>query len=178
MAEHTIGIIVGLVIIVGGLLTIFGFASLPDLWDNVSDKKNLPFEIKLSPEYFDEGNYDNYYKIPFSIEINKKTRSNITYIELSEENFKVSRKDEDLNKPTSRVNWKSSRSDKIISFGNLNPSYTSYPFSKTKAEGEMSLCQNCFIGTEYPYLFTFTIYYKEGSGELKSETFNEIIPIK
>ena len=168
------------VIIAGiGLLITF-IIYLPQIKENMPDvnRDNFPFTIKISPEYFDEGNYDYDDKIPFSIEIAKKTGRNVTYAELSKVNFKISRKDEGLNKPTSNVYWKNSKSDKILSFGSQNPSYYSYFPSILKAEGEMNSCSNCFIGTSYPYLFTFTIYYKENGGELKYETFDEIVPIK
>jgi hypothetical protein len=177
MAEKgVIGVIVALVVIVGGLLAIFGFDSIPELIGDVTNNppSSIPFTIEISPSYFDEGNYDSYDEILFSIELIKKSNRNITYLELSKENFKVSRKDEGLNKPTSKVNWKDSRSETILSIN----SHSYYSSSNLKAEGEMNLCQNCFIGTDYPYIFTFTIYYKEDGGELKSETFEEEIPIK
>jgi len=166
-----IGIIVGLIIIGGALLSI---------WRNVGDTINsndVPFDIKLSPTYFDEGNYDPYHNIPFLIEIFPKSGKNITFLELKKDNFKVSRKDGGLNKPNSNVIWKDSNSDNIFYF-NPSSQYYHYPFSTMKSEGKMSICNNCFIGDNYPYLFTFTIYYKENSGELKFKTFNEIIPIK
>jgi len=156
------------------LLGLWGYNSFPELWKDLVRPKSLPFEVRLSPEYFDEGNweYNQGYEIPFSIELTKKSGRNITYLELSKDSFQVSRKDEGLNKPSSRVNWKDSRSDNLITIGSNSFS------SDLKAEGSMDICQNCFIGTNYPYAFTFTIFYKENGGELKSKTFEEIIPIK
>jgi len=174
--NHSIGIVLTLILIVVGLLGLFGYQSIPDLFDKIPKENSEPFVIKLSPEYFDEGNYDYYDKILFSIEIIQKSGGNITFLELSEANFKVSREDSGLNKPTSQVNWKNSRSQNIFSFSYSTYSYSS--FTSMKSEGEMSTCKNCFIGTEYPYVFTFTVYYKENEEELKSKTFREIIPIK
>ena len=178
--EKLLGLILTIILIISGLLALGGYNTIKDFFNNFNKDNSIPFTIKLSPEYFNEGNYDYKDEIPFSIEIDKKYGRNITYLELPKESFKVSRKDEGLNKPVSQVNWEDSRSNKVITFGNLNSpynyySYSSFPF---KAEGEMFICKNCFIGTEYPYVFTFTIYYKEDGKELKSETFNEIISIK
>lgn len=176
MAKNKINWVAGATIIAGLTLLIMVLIYYPQIKENLSGNPiltNIPFTIKFFPEYFDEGNYDNSDKIPFSIEVNKKVGRNITYLELSKENFKVSRKDGGLNKPSSQVRWKDSRQKNIISLDSY-----SYYSSNLKAEGEMSLCKNCFIGTDYPYVFTFTIYYKEDNGELKSETFNEEIPIK
>lgn len=143
--------------------------------DDFNQNKDLPFYVNISPQYFDEGHYEyRYDRIPFSIEVNKKTDRNITYLELSKTNFEVSRKDGGLNKPTSQVNWKDSRSDYILHFGE----YSSYRYFPLSAEGEMVICQNCFIGKDFPYIFTFTIYYKEDNGDLKIETFNIETPIK
>lgn len=176
--DSTLGVILALVLIVATLLGIFGYKSIPELFNGMTDSEDsIPFVVNLSPEYFNEGNYEYNNKIPFSIEVFQKNGRNITYLELSKDNFKVSRKDDGLNKPTSNVNWKDYQSDIILSFD------YSYPYSRTfpsslKSEGEMALCNNCFIGDTYPYIFTFTIYYKENESELKSETFNEIIPVK
>jgi len=177
MAQKNLGIILTAILIVGGLLALAGYKSIPDLVDGLSQENSVPFTVQLSPLYFDEGSFDYNYKIPFSIEAIQKNKRNITYLELSQDNFKVSRDDGGLNKPTSNVRWKDSRSENIFYF---DPSRTySYKFpSSLKSEGEMVTCPNCFIGDTYPYIFTFTIYYKENDGDLKSETFEEIIPIK
>ncbi len=177
--KSSIGIILALILIIGGLLGLLGYKSIPDLIKNFPSQNSEPFIIKISPEYFDEGNYDNSDKIPFSIEITRKAGKNITFLELSKSNFKVSRDDEGLNKPTSQVNWKNTN-DQIFSFSYSNP-YPNYPyssFSTIKSQGEMSTCKNCFIGNDYSYIFTFTIYYKENGGQLTSQPFKKIIPIK
>lgn len=178
--KFSIGVILTLILIVGGILALAGYKSIPDLWYDVTGGNNvddsIPFRVNLSPEYFDEGNYESYNKIPFSIEINQITGRNITYLELSKSNFKASREDGNLNKPTSYVNWKDSNSNNVFSFS-YSENYHNQ-LSSLKSEGQMSLCQNCFIGTDYPYIFTFTVYYKENNGVLKSKTFNEIISIK
>jgi hypothetical protein len=170
--------VAGATIIAGITLLVLILTNLSQITDNITGNPintDNPFIIELSPTYFDEGNYNYQYdEIPFSIDLIKKFGRNITYLELSKDNFKVSRKDGGLNKPTSQVNWKDSRSDILIS---INPSGY-YSSSNLKAEGEMSLCQNCFIGDNYPYVFTFTIYWKEDGRELKSEIFNVEIPIK
>lgn len=179
--NSTLGVVLTLILIVGGLLGLLGYKSIPDLFNNnVTQETSEPFVVKISPEYFSEGNYDYYDKIPFSIEINQKVGRNITYLELSKSNFKVSRDDKGLNKPSSQVNWKDSRSENILFFDYSNY-YSTYSHtfpSSLKSEGEMSLCKNCFIGDSYPYVFTFTIYYKENAGELNSKTFELTVPIK
>ncbi|MBR9702211.1 hypothetical protein GOV13_04800 [Candidatus Pacearchaeota archaeon] len=155
-------------------LGLWGYSNIPELWSDLVAPKSLPFEIEISPDYFDEGNweYNQNHEIPFLIELKEKFGRNITYLKLPKDSFQVFRKDGGLGKPTSRVNWEDSRSDTLISMGSNSFS------SDFKAEGEMAICQNCFIGTSYPYAFTFTISYKEDGGELKSEIFEEIIPIK
>lgn len=180
--KKTINWIAGATIISGLALIVTVLIFLPQIKTNFPKTNpfaNTPFTVKLSPQYFDQGSYNyNYDKIPFSIEINKKVGTNITYLKLSKENFKVSRRDGGLDKPMSDVNWKNSRSNDIVSYGSLNQNYLSYGYFPLKAEGKMNLCENCFIGTAYPYLFTFTIYYKENGKESKSKTFNEVIPIR
>lgn len=175
--EGIIGTVLALVLIIGGGLALWGYNSIPDALDDMSKDESLPFTIAISPQYFDEGNFDYNDHIPFTIQVDKITSRNITYLELFKDSFKVSRKDGGLDKPTSQVNWKNSQTS-ILLYGSLNPSYASYSYFPLKAEGEMATCKNCFIGDEYPYVFTFTIYYKENNEELKSKQFEEIIPIK
>lgn len=174
--KHTIEIILFFLLIIATLLGILGYKSIPELLDNLSKSPSLPFEVKISPTYFDEGNYNYNHDIPISIEIDEKLGRNITYLEFSEENFKSTRKDNGLNKPASDVRWEDSRNSNLI-FCDESRTYSYCSFPK-EAKGEMAICKNCFIGDNYPYVFTFTIYYKESGEELKTETFNEIIPIK
>jgi hypothetical protein len=182
MGKDRIGTVVAILTVLVLALGLWGYHSLPDLFKDLSSPKSLPFEITITPSYFSEGFYTYNDKFPISITINEKVGRNITYLELTKENFRVSRKDTGLNKPVSRqILWDyNSGSKDILLFGNENPSFAGSYFGSfpLKATGNILSCENCFIGTQYPYIFTLTIHYKEDGEEIKQETITKEIPLK
>jgi hypothetical protein len=182
MGKSNLATILTFLSIVAILLGLWGYNSLPQLFSDINTPKSVPFDITLTPEYFNEGNFGYSDNFPISITIAKKEGRNITYLELSKENFKISRKDSGLNKPVAQqLSWDYNyNSLDIISYGYENPALTSSSSSSfpLSAKGNLQGCPNCFVGASYPYIFTLTIYYRENGGETKHESFEQIVPIK
>lgn len=148
----------------------------PQIRDNFPPKipKGVPFEIQFSPNYLDEGFTDYNTKYLLSLKVIFKKGRNITYMELSEDNFKISRNDKGLTKSVASIVWdKNYNQDKLIYY---NPSQD-YSSSNLEIKGNLIGCTNCFIGNDYPYVFTFTIYYAEDNGDMKTETIIKEIPL-
>ena len=171
-----ISFVVAALTIVVLLLGLFGYKSLPELFKPIVSNNDVPFDVKISPEYFNEGYSDYQDSFPISLKVIPKQNRNITTLELSKDNFKITREDRGLNKPRSKyIVWETPDYQRnIISYPSSSWDYNNY----LEAKGKLLGCDNCFIGDNYPYVFTFTIYYKEDESELKSKTFSEIIPIK
>jgi hypothetical protein len=173
-------IIVSVIItILLGLLALGGFKSIPDVIKSIPKINSDPFQISISPNTINEGQYDN---LVFTISIVPNSQLNITSFELRRSNLIIDR----LNK---------NQQTAVTSRFCLNNDYypkedcnSEYIFScnsggyygcnninskKIKLEG----CTNCFYGSSFPYEFTFNILYSVNSGTKQTFTKTVEIPI-
>ncbi|MBR9701307.1 hypothetical protein GOV13_00105 [Candidatus Pacearchaeota archaeon] len=161
-----VGIIVGLIIIGG-----FVIALIPYISDTITDS-NPPFDITISPDYINEGQYDEF---NFKFTLTMLSGRNITFLKLAKSNVIVDRVDKNpQTKVSKNINWDKDYDDNYVFYKGSN----SFGFSrKLDAEGSLWGCDNCFMVEQFPYKFTFTFTYSEDGGEEKPLILEKIIPI-
>lgn len=162
----TIGIIITILVGITIILAYLGYDDtdkIKKVFDN-SDEGD-PFNITITPSFIEEGPYTGYNnfpeQIPITFTLNLNKDKNITYIKLDQNAVIIDRKDKTSQTKVSTISWTNKHDYDPIFYKDSN----SYSFSESlKAEGKLWGCQNCFMGEDRPYIFTFPITYVEDGG--------------
>ncbi len=170
----TIGAIVALLV---GLLTIIsltqGIFGIPPIKDWDIWKPQNTIQILVEPNHINEGQQPY---VDFTITIPAIEKSNITHFDLARNNIIIDRqnKNDQTTVTSSLIFGEGSWNYDYLFY--VNKLHTQYP-QNLVAKIKLSGCTDCFMGEQSPYVFTFTVKYRIGDGELKTETQKKIIKI-
>ena len=149
------------VIIVGGIIGVLNYFNIhpPEINPKPVDN-DAPFNVSVEPSFIEEGTYQDYNGIPIKFILTFNPNKNITSLTLNENAVIVDRENRTTQTKVSSIYWtKTSNSNYVF----YKDSYT-YSFSNSlEAEGKLWECENCFMGEDKPYIFTFNFIYTEGS---------------
>ena len=167
-----------LAVILGLILTaLLIVVTLPQAGKVIGDTipKRGSIYISLEPQYINEGQYD---EIPIKIILSVEKDRNITYLELKKDNIIIDREGKNSQTKVAKNiwNWKGDYNDLSV-FYCKSGGYLSCGKRTMESTAKLRGCKNCFMGEEFPYVFTFIIKYSEGGGIIKTITKEVKIPI-
>jgi len=177
----TISIILGILLTIIGILAFFKINTIDDLIPN-GVNTSPPLTISIEPSFIEEGQYTDFNNIPqqivikFTLTVNPD--KNITYIELNQNSVIIDRKDKTSQTKVSSIYWTDIADNSHVFYYAPYSSYY-YPISKSlEAEGKLWGCQNCFMGEDHPYTFTFNFIYAESDNYKKPYSVTIELPIR
>lgn len=164
--------ILGIIPIIIGVLNLFGIDNI-NLKDIFKEDSSLEPKISIEPSSIIQGQYE---KITFNFILENVIKNNITELYLSQDDVIVNRKNTNGQTAICKIiEWKSGYNNENVFFVNrkLNLGYS----DKLEATAELYGGQNCFMGTNSPYVVTIFLQYRNGDGDLKPLTQEIEIPI-
>ncbi len=175
--KSSIMIVLGAIVLILTIISltqgIFGISPIKE-WTIFQPKEENPIEILIKPNYINEGQYKG--GIDIEITIPNLKENNITSLKLTQSNIIVDRLNKnDQTEVSSYVRWEDEYNDNYL-FHYTGQQYL--PFSGTlEAKGKLFDCENCFMGEDSPYIFTFVIQYTQGDEPLTTATIKVEVPI-
>jgi len=172
------GSILAVAAIIGMLYTVTNVNKI-DIYHLFNNLKNDPIKITMEPRYITEAAYPYPEFIPITFTISSLKNNNITYLELAKTDLSIDRLNKtDQIKYSNYINWDNSYNNNYIILYNKISGDFSSDIDNLTLSGKLYNCPNCFMGKDYPYVFTFIFKYKQNDGILTPFTYNITVPIK
>ncbi len=149
--------------------------SIPEAGNVIKNNipNNDPIKISIEPTSINEGQYS---EIPIKLTLSTGD-SNITFLELTKDNMIIDRLNKNSQTMVAKGIWKWEGVYNNENIFYCKNEWYSQCNNLMETTAEWNGCENCFMGEEFPYIFTFIIKYREGNEPIKTVTKNIEIPI-
>jgi hypothetical protein len=170
-------------VLLSNIFPFFNINSVTDLIPEHLGETSIPFNVTVNPSFIQERQSQSVSysmdQIPITFTLILNPNKNITYIELDSNAVIVDRENKTDQTKVSSIVWTGGTSqNQNVVFYYSSSSYYSYPYQgRLNAKGYLWDCSNCFMGKNYPYIFTFNFIYTEGNGVKQSYPITTRVPI-